>query len=68
MRSKKTKANTVIYGIIGFPLKHTLSPHFQNAAFAYLGLDARYIPFETAPSDLKDVVRSLKSLGARGIT
>lgn len=67
MRSKKTKAITVIYGIIGFPLKHTLSPHFQNAAFAYLGLDARYIPFETAPSDLKDVVRSLKSLGARGI-
>lgn len=67
MRSKKTKANTEIYGIVGFPLKHTLSPHFQNAAFAYLGLDARYIPFETAPSDLKDVVRSLRALGVRGI-
>ncbi len=67
MRSKKTTGRTGIFGIIGFPLKHTLSPHFQNAALAYLGLDARYIPFETAPSRLKDVVRSLKALGARGI-
>jgi len=67
LRSEKTKANTAIYGIIGFPLKHTLSPHFQNAAFACLGLNARYIPFETAPSCLRGVMRSLNALGARGI-
>ncbi len=67
MRSEKKKANTALFGIIGFPLKHTLSPHFQNAAFASLGFDARYIPFETAPSCLKGVIRSLNALGARGI-
>ncbi len=67
MRSKKTTGRTGIFGIIGFPLKHTLSPHFQNAAFAYLGLDARYIPFEISPAELSTAFSGLKGLGARGI-
>lgn len=67
MRSEKTSGSTGVFGIIGFPVKHTLSPHFQNAAFAYLGIDARYIPFETAPRELKAVLRGLRELGIRGI-
>ena len=57
----------MIFGIIGFPVKHTLSPHFQNAAFASLGMDAVYIPFEVAPGKLKSALRSMKASGVSGI-
>jgi shikimate dehydrogenase len=67
LRSKKKSGSTGVFGIIGFPVKHTLSPHFQNAAFAYLGIDAKYAPFETAPRELKAVLRRLKELGECGI-
>jgi 3-dehydroquinate dehydratase/shikimate dehydrogenase len=38
---------TEIYGLVGAPVAHSLSPHMHNAAFAALGLNAVYIPFET---------------------
>lgn len=66
MRSKKIR-RTKIFGIIGFPVKHTLSPHFQNAAFASLGMDAVYIPFEVNPGKLKPAFRSMKAAGVSGI-
>lgn len=67
MKSEKIGGNSRIFGIIGFPVKHTLSPHFQNAAFASLGMDALYVPFEVAPRDLKAAVRGLKALGISGV-
>jgi shikimate dehydrogenase len=40
-------AHTALYGIIGSPLGHTLSPAVQNAAFRASGIDAVYLAFET---------------------
>lgn len=37
---------TEIMGLVGSPVRHSLSPHLHNAAFAALGLNAVYIPFE----------------------
>ncbi len=37
---------TEITGLIGSPVKHSVSPHIHNAAFAACGLNAVYIPFE----------------------
>jgi len=49
-------------------VKHTLSPHFQNAAFASLGMDAKYVPFEVAPEELdKDKLREFMEKGVSGI-
>jgi 3-dehydroquinate dehydratase/shikimate dehydrogenase len=39
---------TLITGLVGSPVAHTLSPHMHNAAFNARRLDAVYIPFETA--------------------
>jgi len=47
-------------GIIGYPLGHTLSPAFQQAAFDALGLDFRYETWETPPHGLPDVVSRLR--------
>ena len=35
-----------IYGIIGYPLKHSLSPLMHNAAFNALKVNAVYKTFE----------------------
>lgn len=58
---------TLIFGIFGHPIAHTLSPPMQNAAFAARNLDAVYIPFNVDPSQLKNAVASIHSLGIKGI-
>ncbi len=47
-----------IYGIFGFPLKHTLSPAMQEAAFGKLGIEAAYLPFELDSSNFRKVARN----------
>ncbi|MDP8216889.1 MAG: shikimate dehydrogenase [Candidatus Kaelpia imicola] len=46
--------NRQIYGLVGYPVKHSLSPSMHNAAFEYLGLNAEYRLFEVKPDDLED--------------
>lgn len=43
---------TAVYGVIGSPIAHSLSPLIHNLAFAHHGLDAVYAPFrvEDAPA------------------
>ena len=57
---------TKIYGIIGHPIEHTLSPAMQNAAFITLGINAVYAPFEVRPDDLGKAIKGLLLLGACG--
>lgn len=49
-----------IYGLVGSPIKHSLSPCMHNAAFAKLKINARYKLFELAPGQLKGFLSSLK--------
>jgi shikimate dehydrogenase len=57
---------TVLTGIIGWPVTHSLSPAMHNAAFAALGLDMAYVPLPVAADDVEAAVRGLRSLGFRG--
>ena len=34
--------NKALYGIIGYPVEHSLSPLMHNKAFEELGVDATY--------------------------
>lgn len=42
---------TAVYAIGGAPLGHSASPAMHNPAFAALGIDAVYVPLETADAD-----------------
>ncbi|MBI5143096.1 MAG: shikimate dehydrogenase [Nitrospirae bacterium] len=58
---------TVITGIFGHPVSHTLSPAMHNAAFDALGLNWRYLPFHVTPERLGEAVAGIRALGLRGV-
>jgi len=58
---------TKTYGIIGCPIKHSLSPVFQ-AYFARQNLlDVVYIPYHVEENELKNAIHGLAALGVQGI-
>lgn len=57
---------TRLVGVLGWPLTHSRSPVFQNAAFAAVGLDWCYVPLPTPPEHLPAAVRGLAALGFAG--
>ena len=56
-----------VYGVIGYPVKHSLSPLFQNAGFRHLGIKAVYVPFEIKPENLPQALKGLFLSGVRGL-
>jgi shikimate dehydrogenase len=58
--------STELYGIMGNPVSHTLSPAMHNAAFRHLGLNKVYLPFPV--QDLGAAVIGLKALGVKGVS
>jgi len=55
---------TSVYGILGNPVAHSMSPLMHNAAFTLLGIDAIYLPFEV--EDLQGAVAGMKALRIKG--
>lgn len=58
--------NTKIVGVIGHPIKHSLSPVMHNFAFNKLGLDFVYLPFDIASANLNDALLGMVALGIAG--
>lgn len=56
-----------IFGVLGDPVAHSLSPVMHNAAFEELGMDAIYLAFRVTKDDLGDAIRGAKSLGIAGL-
>ena len=63
----KINGKTKITGIIGCPIKHTLSPAMHNAAYESLSLDYCYVPFLVSPDALEDAIKAIKALNILGI-
>jgi len=61
-----TSGNTQIVGLIGWPVKHSLSPIMHNTAFDALGLDWHYVPLPVRPQEVIGAVQGLTALGLRG--
>ena len=54
-------------GIIGYPISHSISPVFQQAALDHLGISATYQAWEVAPDDVGGFVGGLREPGTLGI-
>jgi shikimate dehydrogenase len=57
---------TELYGIIGNPIRHSLSPMIHNGAFKRLGWNAVYLAFEV--KNLEEALRGIRGLGVRGVS
>lgn len=56
-----------VYGLIGNPVGHSLSPPMHEAAYETLDLDARYVTFEPESDALETALEGAKALGIRGL-
>jgi shikimate dehydrogenase len=49
-----------LYGLVGFPIQHSLSPRMHNAAFSALKIKAKYKLFELPAEQIGDFFNNLK--------
>jgi shikimate dehydrogenase len=59
-------AETELYGVIGNPVHHSLSPVIHNGAFRRLGWNAVYLAFEV--KNLEEALRGIRGMGVRGVS
>ena len=60
------KGTTRVYGIMGNPVAHSMSPAMHNRAFAECGLDGVYVPFPV--EDVAGALHGFRALNVRGVS
>jgi shikimate dehydrogenase len=56
-----------LFGVLGNPVAHSLSPVMHNAAFKALGMDCEYHAFRVSPDALHDAIHGAYALGFGGL-
>lgn len=56
-----------VFGLLGSPVEHSLSPSMHEAAYRELGIDAHYVAFEPDVENLETAVEGARALGIRGL-
>jgi 3-dehydroquinate dehydratase/shikimate dehydrogenase len=65
-RADRLDQRTRVYGVIGDPIAHSLSPAMQNAGFRARRMNAIYLPFLVR--DLRDFLEAIEPLGIGGFS
>ena len=65
-RFRRIGARTAVYGILGKPVTHSVSPAMHNAAFHAARLDAVYLPL--AAADFEDFLTFADAAGLAGVS
>ncbi len=60
-------ARTQLFGLIGYPLGHTLSPALHNAALAATGVNGVYLALPTPPERLADALAAMRAWSVAGL-
>lgn len=63
-----TSATTHVAGVMGDPVRHSLSPAIHNAAFQALDLDWVYVAFPVAAGQAGDAIAAVRTLGIAGLS
>lgn len=63
----KIDGKTRVYGLLGCPVRHTLSPHMYNPLFEQVGMNAVYVPFEVQADQIARAVAGIRALGLQGV-
>ncbi len=65
-RAHALTRRTRVYGVIGDPVGHSLSPLLHNTGFVVRHVDAVYLPFLVR--DLRDFLKAVPEFGIRGFS
>lgn len=61
------EGSTQLFGVIGNPISHTLSPIMHNAALKTLNINAVYIPCHVSDEYISIVANAIRALHFRGV-
>ena len=64
----RISGSTILVGVIGNPVKHSLSPVILNAAFREAKINWVYTAFETPEEKLADAIDGIRALGIAGLS
>jgi shikimate dehydrogenase len=60
-------SHTILFGVIGDPIRHSKSPIMLNRAFLEKGINGVYAAFHVSPSQLEQAITGIRGLGFRGL-
>ncbi|HTW99088.1 MAG TPA: shikimate dehydrogenase [Acidimicrobiales bacterium] len=58
---------TAVVGVVGDPVRHSLSPVIHNAVFAHLGMDWVFVALPVAAGSGREALAGAKALSLRGL-
>jgi 3-dehydroquinate dehydratase/shikimate dehydrogenase len=64
----RIRGDAEVYGVIGDPIAHSLSPLIHNVAFRSQNLNKVYAPFRIPRENLKDFLAEARELGLLGLS
>lgn len=67
-RYERITPATRVFGVIGDPVSHSLSPLIHNGAFERLGIDAVYLPFRVPRGELPEFLEAFKTIPVTGFS
>jgi len=62
-----SSGSTILAGVVGWPVEHSLSPRLHGFWLDQLGIDGEYHALAVAPGDLERELRALHAKGYRGV-
>jgi len=64
----RISSKTSLFGIIGYPVRHSLSPIIHTTCFQKDKFDGVYLAFEVQRENLKDAIKGMRALGIKGVS
>ncbi len=65
---EQINAETKVFGVVGDPVAHSLSPKLHNQAFRHLGINAVYLPFRVPRGELAAFLKAYEQIPLQGIS
>nr|WP_246096324.1 shikimate dehydrogenase [Paenibacillus sinopodophylli] len=60
-------SNTLLFGVIGNPIRHSKSPIMMNRAFQETGINGVYTAFHVTSDRIADFAAGVRAMGIRGV-
>ncbi|GMK41361.1 shikimate dehydrogenase (NADP(+)) [Paenibacillus sp. CCS19] len=64
---QRIDSHTVLFGVIGDPIRHSKSPIMMNRAFRETGVNGVYTAFHITADKLGDFIAGVRAMGIRGV-